>query len=250
MNDFLKSLPPPQVPGAGPPAPTPDPPREGATWSPTAAILGFLGVIVIIVVFVNIAVALGADPEEQGVDLLLQAALAVSLVAVPLAVASWGQTGLREAAHRLGLRRMKLEDVGWAFAAYGVFFVVLIIYGVIVQPDPQDTVEVIADERDTMALIALGALVVIAAPVSEEIFFRGFFFGALRAKMPFWGAALISGLVFGLVHIPSGIAQAPPLALLGVVLAWLYERTGSLGAPMIMHGFQNLVAFTYTVASN
>lgn len=219
------------------------------TWSAATAVWGVFAVILIVFVLVNVAVAVGADLEDQATDLALQASLAISLVAVPFAIALRAG-GAGEAARRLGLRGFRFASgVGWTFAAYGAFFVFLVAYGLIVQPEPQRTVELIAEEREPLALVALGVLVVGAAPLSEEVFFRGFFFGGLRGRLPFWAAAAISGVLFGLVHIPSGVAQAPPLAVLGILLAWLYERTGSLGPPILMHAIQNAIAFSYTVST-
>jgi hypothetical protein len=87
------------------------------------------------------------------------------------------------------------------------------------------------------------------APISEELFFRGFLFGGLRGKLSFWPAALISGAFFGSIHLLGGSWEViPPLAVFGILLAWLYERTGSIGPPILMHALQNGIAFTITVA--
>jgi membrane protease YdiL (CAAX protease family) len=224
-------------------------PRPPASWSPASAVWGVLTVLLVVFVLVNVAVAIGADPDNRATDLALQASLAAGLIAVPFAFAT-RRVSLRDAAAQLGLRRFRVaRGIGLMFAAYGVFFVFLVAYGLIVRPDPQETVEVIANETNVPALIALGVLVVGAAPISEELFFRGFFFGGLRGRLGFWGAALISAVLFGLVHLPSGVAQAPALAGFGIVLAWLYERTGSLGPPILMHMLQNAIAFSYTVSA-
>ena len=97
---------------------------------------------------------------------------------------------------------------------------------------------------DESLFIAVTAVVLIAvlAPISEELFFRGFVFSGLRSRMSLWPAAVISGLVFGLVHAPTGITTVVPLAVLGAVLAWLYDRTGSLWPPVIAHAFNNALA--------
>jgi membrane protease YdiL (CAAX protease family) len=61
--------------------------------------------------------------------------------------------------------------------------------------------------------------------------------------MPFWLAAGISGVVFGSVHLTTGdVAVAGLLSFLGVILAWLYERTGSLGPPIALHMVNNAIA--------
>jgi hypothetical protein len=78
---------------------------------------------------------------------------------------------------------------------------------------------------------------VLVIPACEELVFRGAFYGGLRRLVPPWSAMLLSGLVFGAAHDPRVIV---PVAAFGVALAWLYERTGSLLAPTLLHGIQNL----------
>ncbi len=78
--------------------------------------------------------------------------------------------------------------------------------------------------------LLLGAVV---APVAEEVFFRGFLYAGLRGRWGLgWGLA-VSALIFGLAHLMPGVLV--PIALLGVVLAWLYEVTGSLWPSILLH---------------
>lgn len=87
----------------------------------------------------------------------------------------------------------------------------------------------------------LGLLVMagVVAPIVEEIVFRGVFYAWLRAR---WGVAVgafVSALAFALAHgIPILI---PALLAQGVILALVYERSGSLWAPIIIHGVFNAV---------
>ena len=71
-------------------------------------------------------------------------------------------------------------------------------------------------------------LIVIAAPISEEVCFRGMLFGGLREKLPRIAAALVCGLIFGALHALTGVTAVPPLIVFGFLLALLYERTGSI----------------------
>lgn len=94
------------------------------------------------------------------------------------------------------------------------------------------------------ALLAI-TLAVLIAPVLEELIFRGALHGALRARIGFWPAALLSSGVFALIHIEI-VTSSPvflvQLFLLGVVFAWLYERTGNLAAPVVAHLAFNAVS--------
>jgi membrane protease YdiL (CAAX protease family) len=229
---------------AAPPAPPP-----GGAWSPLTVLWGMLAVLGVTVIGAAVVAAVDPDLDAETFGLIIQAVFAVALFAVPLLLIS-GPGQVLASPTRLGLRRFNVaQGIGWTFAAYGGFFVFLVIYGLIVQPDPQEIIEEIEQERETLKLVALGLLVVLAAPVSEEVFFRGFLFGGLRGRISFWPAAVISGLLFGLVHLPGGPLQVPPLAVFGILLAWLYERTGSLGPPILMHTIQNAISFSYTLSA-
>lgn len=89
----------------------------------------------------------------------------------------------------------------------------------------------------SLALFVL--LTAVAAPLTEEILFRGFLYGGLRRKMPPKVAMGLSALVFALLH-GATLADLPVFGL-GVVLAWLYETTGSLMPGMVLHGSNNAI---------
>jgi membrane protease YdiL (CAAX protease family) len=87
----------------------------------------------------------------------------------------------------------------------------------------------------------------VVAPVAEEFFFRGFFYRALRSRFKVAAAAVIDGVLFGVIHFNFEGADAllllPPLALLGVIFCLVYEKTGSLFPVIGMHAFNNSVAY-------
>ena len=80
----------------------------------------------------------------------------------------------------------------------------------------------------------------IAAPLSEELLFRGIIFERLRMALPFFWAALGSAAFFGLVH--GNWAQGIYAALMGLILAWLYEKKNRLWEPVLFHSAANLTA--------
>ena len=91
----------------------------------------------------------------------------------------------------------------------------------------------------------LAALIVVAAPLAEEILFRGVLFGWLRRHVSFWPSAFASALVFSLLHMI--VEVIPPTIALGLVFAWMYERSGSLWTPIAVHMLHNGVVFGVTV---
>jgi len=138
--------------------------------------------------------------------------------------------------------------LGWAALGVVTFYVITAVYGVLVQPDAeQETVEALGGDQGAIGLIIAGTMVVAVAPVVEEFFFRGFFYRALRNRMSIAVAALVDGSIFGIIHWQfdgvDGLLILPPLAVLGVLFCLVYEKTGTLLAPIGMHAFNNAVAF-------
>jgi membrane protease YdiL (CAAX protease family) len=84
--------------------------------------------------------------------------------------------------------------------------------------------------------------IVVAAPVTEELVFRGCLYGLVRQIGGRWAAVAVSALLFALIH--GHVPSLPGLVILAVGLAWLYEATGSLWAPIALHaGFNALSIF-------
>ena len=79
----------------------------------------------------------------------------------------------------------------------------------------------------------------ILAPFAEELFFRAVIYRWLRDQWGMWPAILVSSLVFGIVHVDPAVGAAA--AVLGVLLAWIYERSDSLWAPVVVHILNNAV---------
>jgi membrane protease YdiL (CAAX protease family) len=82
--------------------------------------------------------------------------------------------------------------------------------------------------------------VAIFAPIVEEIFFRGFLYGGLRARIGVVGAMIASTIFFTALHF--SIDAFIPILVLGVFLAWLYEKTGSLIPGIFLHAANNGLA--------
>ncbi|UCC67865.1 MAG: CPBP family intramembrane metalloprotease, partial [Armatimonadota bacterium] len=95
------------------------------------------------------------------------------------------------------------------------------------------------------AALIVGACVIL--PVLEETLFRGILYGALRRRWSFAPAALASAAIFAAAHL-SWVGMVPYL-LLGLVFAYLYERSSSLVAPWAAHGAFNAfnLAFLLTL---
>ena len=81
-------------------------------------------------------------------------------------------------------------------------------------------------------------------PITEEIFFRGFVYAGLVTRLGAGRAILASAVVFGGFHILPGLII--PTFMTGLLLAWLYHKTGSIWPPIAVHAGQNALALTVT----
>ncbi|MDE2127682.1 MAG: CPBP family intramembrane metalloprotease [Armatimonadetes bacterium] len=98
------------------------------------------------------------------------------------------------------------------------------------------------------ASLALAVLVIcVAAPVIEELFFRGLIYGHLRRRASAGWSTVITSLAFALVH-PNIPYSLLPMAAIGAMFCWCRERTGSTWASMCTHGLYNAMALALMVA--
>jgi uncharacterized protein len=211
-----------------------------SNWGPRGAVLGAVLAIVVGLILGLPAIAFTdaeGDLTATG-NVVAQLGLVLGLVLVPLYVArSNGAASLREALRRLGFRRFEPSALLWMVAALIAYLVLLGLYSIFVlEPEQEDIAESFGPVPVQVLLIA------IAAPFSEELCFRGMLFGGLRERLPMVPAALIAGIIFGLLHAFTGLSAVPPLAILGVIFCLLYEKTGSIVPGMLLHALNNSVA--------
>lgn len=91
--------------------------------------------------------------------------------------------------------------------------------------------------QDKVALAIFFITASFAAPVFEEIMFRGFLLPSLTRYVPGWTAIIISGLIFAIAHL--SLSEILPLATLGIILGIVYTRSRNLLAPMLLHSLWN-----------
>lgn len=90
-------------------------------------------------------------------------------------------------------------------------------------------------------VLVIGLLVLVAAPLGEETFFRGVLLQGLARRFRFWPAAVITSTLFALAHVWWQLYL--PIFILGMAFAWLFWRTGSIWAPIGAHATINGVSF-------
>lgn len=254
----MTSVPPPH---AAPPEPAahpspPDLPELPAGLEPTprapgwrwwSAIVGFVAAFAAATVFGAIVFGVSGDFEDPPAAANILATV-IQDVCLVVTVVLFAALVERPRPWQFGLRRPRSVKtaVGLTILAYVVFLVFTAVWLTLIgRSDTQDDLpdELGADDS-TVALLAVAFLVTVLAPISEEMFFRGFFFPSLRNSWGLWPAAGFTGLVFGAIHGGSSdIAFLLPLAFLGFVLCMLYQRTGSLYPCIALHCVNNSIAF-------
>ncbi len=97
--------------------------------------------------------------------------------------------------------------------------------------------------KEPWGYVAVGIL----APLAEEVVFRGAILRTLlgiMSKKNHWVAIMISAAIFGVVH--ANLAQFINALLMGLLLGWMYYRTGSLVPGILLHWVNNTMAYVLT----
>jgi membrane protease YdiL (CAAX protease family) len=154
----------------------------------------------------------------------------------------------------LGLRPMpvgRIVRVGLATGLLGLLLTILVSVALMQFGLRANQFEQFAFVRDSgpLGLVVVLFLGAVSAPFTEELFFRGFLFGLYRRRQPTWLAYVVSGVLFAAAHVmPTrmDLSQMAALAIgifiLGTILAWTYQRTGSLFPGMLAHAVNNATA--------
>ena len=240
---------------AFPHPPPPDPPElpePASRWpawpwwyGPAAMGIGFIATMFVVALIAVIASAAGVDDVDDSKAFLQGATVAQQAIFVTVAVVLAAQT-LRPRVWHFGLRRGRFwPTIGWAALGFFAYWVLAIAYAALVAPDSeQETLDDLGTKDGTVWLVGAALLVITFAPVAEELFFRGFFYRALRTKLNIAFAAVVDGVLFGAIHIGSTPAEILPILMfLGIVFCLVYEKTGTLFAVIGLHALNNTLAF-------
>jgi membrane protease YdiL (CAAX protease family) len=217
--------------------------------------MGFVGVVIglaiplVLGVIAGIGVAIGGGDTDElpsGVLIALTFLQDIGFVLAALFVARMAR---RPTARDFGLVRTKLwRAAGIVLAVYVAFYVFAGIWASLLNIDEEsDLPDELGADSSTIALIAVIVLVCVMAPVAEEFLFRGLLFTSVRASAGLVPAALVTGAVFGAIHVgssPAGLLV--PLGVLGVGLCLIYAWTGSLYPCVALHAVNNAIAFGVT----
>jgi membrane protease YdiL (CAAX protease family) len=119
----------------------------------------------------------------------------------------------------------------------------LLMESLSLQAVAQQAVETLRTSTTLPERIVLGVTAIALAPLVEEMVFRGVLYPSLKQAGYPQLALWLTALIFAATH--SNLLTFLPLTLFAIVLTLLYERTGSLLAPMVTHGCFNLANYVW-----
>jgi membrane protease YdiL (CAAX protease family) len=143
-------------------------------------------------------------------------------------------------------QRALLSGLGWGVVAWIGSTALLVIAAWVLEQigmPPEPGAAELAIQRVDPWLIVLA--IVIGAPIAEEIFFRGVVFNAWLREGGRAYAYIGSAALFAVIHL--SLVSLVPIFFLGLALAWVYERSGSLLAPIAMHATVNGISVALTL---
>lgn len=232
------------------------PPRWPAWTAPAALLSGLIGAILLAAVVGFVVAIAGGNPLSGG---LLIASTVIQNLALLGAAIGFAWITARPRPQDFGLRVTRLwPAVGWAAAGLGGFVVVMVGLSLAlgVQESPtRQMLDQLGVGSGAAGFVVVALLICVVAPLMEELFFRGFFFSALRSRMNVWWAAILGGLAFGSLHIlnflvgipvEAAVAGTVSLTVFGFLLCLVYWRTGSLYPCIGAHALNNTFAFVVT----
>jgi membrane protease YdiL (CAAX protease family) len=253
----VSSLPPPTVdePERAPVPATRSPPTGktgAAAWPPWAAALALFSAFFGITVLATLlAVASGdadtlSDPSP-GVNLALTFLQDFIFIGAAIGIA-FVITRPRAGDFGLVAPPRRGQAVGLIFAVWVGFLALSALWVTALGlNDTQELPERLGADGSTLNVIAVIVLITVFAPLGEEMLFRGFVYRSLSNWRGFWPAAIVTGILFGLVHVGSApVGFLVPLGFFGFGLCLLYRQTGSLYPCIALHAMNNAVALGLT----
>jgi membrane protease YdiL (CAAX protease family) len=234
-------------------------------WSPPLAIaltvlIYFVAQLIAGLVIALYPLVLGLSSEETTLALdkpiirfAVIALFGVAVITIVAALQRFKKLSLKS----IGLMWPTLKDVAYAALGFVVYFALFIGVAVVARLlfpglnfDQKQQIGFHQTSHSLTLVIIFLSLVVIP-PITEEILMRGFLYTSLKSEWPVWLAAIVTSVMFAAAHLQFG-SNAPLLWVaaidtfsLSLVLIYLRQKTGSLGAPMLLHGLKNAIAFFF-----
>lgn len=221
-------------------------------WGAVAALIVGFGAYLFAQIGVGIIVLLAAgDKGDSAFDNIAPwAALVLTAVSSALMLGVvW--LFLRSKKFKLrdfGFKKPTLKGFGIATGAYIVYFIVFILAVTVLTAlvpafNADEAQDLGFTDPQGWQLAAAFIALVIIAPASEEIFFRGFLYRGLRRSWPVWIAAIGTSGIFALAHGQWNVGI--DVFILSMLLIYVYQKTNNMWLCIGMHATKNLLAFLF-----
>ncbi len=230
-------------------------PTKPKLWGPVSGILLGLVIFMIAQTAAYIVISIMASAQDLSVKTYYdQNPVLVSFVgSVLLGTIGVGLVYLATKKYdswtALKLKRATLEQLFWVLPGILAYIGISAVLYVLVDNffpgvdlDQEQNIGFDTAARGVQLALAFVALVVIA-PISEEILFRGYTFQGVRRSFHWIIAAVVSAGLFGVAHGQFNVAM--DTFALGITACWLLEKTGSLWPAILLHGIKNFIAFYF-----
>lgn len=148
-----------------------------------------------------------------------------------------------------------LNDIGLALGVFAMINGPLLLTGLLnkwlvkswgIKPDQHSLIGELLAPQPIWVLAAFLFAATVGAAFTEEILFRGGIYNVCRRHMGRWPAAISGALIFSAVHFIH--SDFLPLFAMGLIMTWLYEKTGRLVASMVFHFTNNLLSILTILA--
>ena len=239
-----------------------DPPETSAPGSPAIAVaaavgLGILGPVIAVVGSGGVLLLdrlAGGFPLIVSLVLTLVVGQYVAFGGLALGYLAWRGFDSSGIVSYLGVRRPSLTEVGLVVGGWVVIVITLLVVSTLVQLLGAETASnqsaEVALQNPTVIPLFVVAMFLVVGP-SEEILYRGVVQGRLRESLPAAPAIAIASGIFAFIHVMAltgGVSgRLTTVAILffpSLVFGAVYEYTGNLVVPALLHGLHNAVIFT------
>jgi len=133
----------------------------------------------------------------------------------------------------------------WGIYLYVLNVLITIFQGLIFpgyEYNLQSILQIIQSAKNSWEIAALVVCIVILAPISEEIFFRGFLFTAIKARFGRRIAIFASAVIFSLLHFDLWVLL--PMFVGGIGFAYIYDKYGNILLNIFAHIVWNSIALS------
>jgi membrane protease YdiL (CAAX protease family) len=216
-----------------------------------------------LIVLDNVVVPVLAPDEGPGrVAVGIAAAIGGELLLLAVLLAVGRRVAARAGGWRaaFGLDRVRTRDwLPWLLGiavVYACRTAVLVVAAVLTEGRAVEEANNLQLRSPTaLSIVVLTLLVVVLAPITEELMFRGLLLRSFLRRMSFWPAALLSTLLFALFHVfqvdtlLGAVTLALSVAVLGLGNCFVVRITGRLTPAIMVHATFNALTLVVALAT-